>query len=68
VQSAAEIVAQLDAIDAGAVKRYAAKVMAAVTPTIAAVGPITRLENHSTFARRFGAAPLDSKSFPDAAE
>ena len=57
-----------DAIDAGAVKRYAAKVMRAGTPAIAAVGPIGRLENHATFARRFGAAPLDSKSLADAAE
>jgi len=63
VQTAAEIVAQLDAIDAGAVKHYAAKVMQAGTPTIAAVGPITRLENHAAFARRFGSTFLS-----DAAE
>ena len=63
VQTAAEIVAQLDAIDAGAVKRYAAKVMRSGTPTIAAVGPIARLENHAVFARRFGSTFLS-----DAAE
>ena len=45
------------------IKRYAAKVMQAGIPTVAAVGPIGRLENHATFARRFGAAPLS-----DAAE
>jgi predicted Zn-dependent peptidase len=58
VQSAAEIVAQLDAIDAATVKRYAAQVMQGVPaesgPTIAAVGPISKLESHMTFARRFG--------------
>jgi predicted Zn-dependent peptidase len=64
VQSAAEIVAQLDAIDVAAVKTYAARVVATGRPTIAAVGPVTRLEPHHVFARRFGG----SKSLPDAAE
>ena len=54
VQSAAEIVAQLDAIDAATVKRYAARVMADARPTIAAVGPVARLEKNDVFARRFG--------------
>jgi len=54
VQSAAEIVAQLDAIDAAAVKRYAARVMQGANPTIAAVGPVGKLESHAAFARRFG--------------
>jgi predicted Zn-dependent peptidase len=53
VQSSAEIVAQLDGIDAAAVKRYAAQVMQSSNPTIAALGPIGKLESHSTFARRF---------------
>ena len=64
VQSAAEIVAQLDAIDVAAVKAYAARVVATGRPTIAAVGPVTRLEPHHVFARRFGG----SKTLPDAAE
>ena len=64
VQSSAEIVAQLDAINTAAVKAYAARVVEAGHPTIAAVGPVTRLEAHHVFARRFGA----SKSLPDAAE
>ena len=51
VQSAREITEQLDAIDAAAVKRFAASVMQ--NPTIAAVGPIAKLENHSKFAGRF---------------
>jgi len=54
VQSAGEIVAQLDAIDAACVKRYAARVMQAGAPTIAAVGPVSKLEAHDVFARRFG--------------
>jgi predicted Zn-dependent peptidase len=56
VQSAAEIVEQLDAIDAAAVKRYAARVMQAGSPTIAALGPIGKLESHASFAGRFGSA------------
>jgi len=68
VQSAAEIVAQLDTIDAAQVKRYAARVIAeagsANGPTIAAVGPVGKLESHGKFANRFGAAAV----LPDAAE
>lgn len=56
VQTAAEIVAQLDAIDAAAVKRFAAGVMQNGAPAIAAVGPIGKLEAHQIFARRFGGA------------
>jgi predicted Zn-dependent peptidase len=56
VQSAAEIVEQLDAIDAAAVKRYAARVMQAGSPTIAALGPVGKLESHASFAGRFGSA------------
>ncbi|HVW72009.1 MAG TPA: pitrilysin family protein [Rhizomicrobium sp.] len=67
VQSAAEIVAQLDAIDVAAVKAYAARVVEAGHPTIAAIGPVGRLEPHHIFARRFGATSL-SKSLADAAE
>ena len=65
VQPAAEIVAQLDAIDPAAVKRYAARVMQEGSPTIAAVGPIGKLESHAVFARRFGST---SGILPDAAE
>jgi len=69
VQSAAEIVAQLDAIDAGAVKRYAASVIAGANlqngPTIAAVGPVGKLESQANFASRFGAP---AATLPDAAE
>jgi predicted Zn-dependent peptidase len=63
IQSPAEIVAQLDAIDVAAVKRHAARIMQAGRPTIAALGPVGRLESHECFARRFGAGAL-----PHAAE
>jgi predicted Zn-dependent peptidase len=55
VQSVPEIVGQIDAIDAGMVKRYAAQVMQSASPAIAAVGPVSRLESHDNFSRRFGA-------------
>jgi len=60
VQPAAEIVAQLDAIDAAAVKRYAATVMQAGSPTIAGMGPVQKLEPHAAFARRFGVTIADA--------
>jgi predicted Zn-dependent peptidase len=60
VQTPAEIVAQLDAIDAAAVKRFAARVMQDSIPAMAAVGPVGRLETHQSFARRFGAKNLKS--------
>jgi predicted Zn-dependent peptidase len=63
VQSAAEIVAQLDAIDAATVKAFAARVVEAGHPAIAAVGPVGKLEPHHVFVRRFG-----SKSLASAAE
>jgi len=34
-------------------------------PTIAAVGPVTKLESHAAFARRFAG---NSATLPDAAE
>src|ERR1700722_15480365 len=55
VQSAAEIVAQIDRVDAGELKRYAARVMA--SPSIAAIGPVGKLERHDVFAARFTQAP-----------
>jgi predicted Zn-dependent peptidase len=60
VQSAAEIVAQLDAIDVAAVKAYASRVVEAGHPTIAAVGPVGKLEPHHVFAGRFGSKFLAS--------
>ena len=51
VQSVAEIVAQIEAVDAAALKRYAARIM--VSPSMAAVGPVKALERHDVFAARF---------------
>jgi predicted Zn-dependent peptidase len=55
VQSIAEIVAQIDRVDANDIRRYAARVMA--SPSIAAVGPVKKLERHDVFAARFARAP-----------
>jgi predicted Zn-dependent peptidase len=55
VQSVAEIVAQIERVDASDVRRYAARVMA--SPSIAAVGPVKKLERHDVFAARFARAP-----------
>ena len=63
IPSPADIVAQLDAIALDMVKRHAAQVMQGGQPTIAALGPIARLESHQNFARRFGPGAL-----PHAAE
>jgi predicted Zn-dependent peptidase len=60
VQTPDEIVAQLDAIDASAVKRYAAKVASNANPTLAAIGPIGKLEKREAFAARFGTGTLAS--------
>ncbi len=56
VLSIEELTARLDAVDAAAVRRFGARVMAAADPAIAAIGPIGKLESHDTFARRFGTA------------
>jgi predicted Zn-dependent peptidase len=55
VQSTSEIVAQIEAVDAAALKRFAARVMA--SPAIAAIGPVKRLERHDVFAARFARTP-----------
>ncbi|MCP5412537.1 MAG: insulinase family protein [Alphaproteobacteria bacterium] len=60
LQSPAEIVAQIDAIDAARVRGYAARVMQSTRPAIAAIGPVARLESHARFAGRFGDAHLSS--------
>ena len=51
VQSIAEIVAQIERVDANDVKRYAGRVMA--SPSLAAIGPVKKLERHDVFAARF---------------
>jgi predicted Zn-dependent peptidase len=55
VLSIAEMTAQLEAVDVTAVRRVATRLMNTTQPTIAAVGPVKKLECAQTFARRFGA-------------
>lgn len=52
--SIAEMTARLDKIDAQAVRNFGARLMESANPTMAAVGPVERLEKHAAFARRFG--------------
>ncbi|WP_207478051.1 M16 family metallopeptidase [Arenibaculum pallidiluteum] len=47
-----EIVTRIDAVDAGMV-RQAARRMRACTPTVAALGPLGKLESHDRIAARF---------------
>ena len=51
LQSTAEIVAQIDAVDAPALRRYAERIM--TQPSMAAMGPVKKLERHDVFAARF---------------
>ena len=52
VQSVAEMVENIEAVDEGAVRAHAARIMQA--PSMAAIGPIRKLERHDVFAARFG--------------
>jgi len=54
VLSVEELSAKLDAVDAAAVRRFGAQVMAAGCPAIATVGPAGKFEPYETFAGRFG--------------
>lgn len=49
-----ELVQRIDAVDTGAVRRFAARICDNGNPAVAAVGPIRRLESRERFARRFG--------------
>ncbi|HWC62784.1 MAG TPA: pitrilysin family protein, partial [Rhizomicrobium sp.] len=51
VPSVSEIVEKIEAVDGKDVKRHAARVMRA--PSMAALGPIGRLESHAKFSGRF---------------
>ena len=46
-----ELVAQIDAVDAAAVERVARR-LASAPPTLAAIGPIERIEKYSRLAER----------------
>ncbi|HEX4304173.1 MAG TPA: pitrilysin family protein [Rhizomicrobium sp.] len=49
-----ELTAKLDAVDTAAVRAFGARIMEGGSPAIAAVGPVSKLESHAAFARRFG--------------
>jgi len=52
-----ELIAKLDAVDVSAVQRFGERVMNAGKPSLAALGPVGKLESYSSFANRFGASP-----------
>ena len=49
----AEMIGRVDAIDSGAVCRTARRILKGCRPTVAALGPIGRLESHDAIAARF---------------
>ncbi|HWE05640.1 MAG TPA: pitrilysin family protein, partial [Rhizomicrobium sp.] len=52
----AEIRAKLEAVDVGEVRRFGERLLTTARPTLAAIGPVGKLERYDSFARRFGAA------------
>ena len=50
-----EVTAKLDAVDAAAVRRFGETIMQTGTPTMAALGPIGKLESRAVFSQRFEA-------------
>jgi predicted Zn-dependent peptidase len=50
-----DLSAKLDAVDAAAVRRFGERMMNSEQPSLAVVGPHTKLESYATFANRFGA-------------
>jgi predicted Zn-dependent peptidase len=54
VLSIEELTAKLDEVDAAAVQRFGTRLMNSVRPTVAALGPVGRIEDYETFAARFG--------------
>lgn len=50
-----ELAAKLEAVDTNAVRRFGERMMNAIRPSIAAVGPHNKLESYDSFAKRFGA-------------
>jgi predicted Zn-dependent peptidase len=53
--STEEVLAKIDAVDAGALQRFAARTFERARPTVAAMGPAGRLEDYEVFAARFAA-------------
>ncbi len=56
----AEVIAEVEAVDAAAIRRFGTRLLGGTPPTMAAIGPIGRLESYTTFAARFGAARFGS--------
>ncbi len=52
-----ELAAKLDAVDAVAVRRFGAQIMASEPPTIVTVGPARKFERYEVLAERFGSRP-----------
>jgi predicted Zn-dependent peptidase len=55
--SVEEMIRRVEAVDAGAIRRFAEQLCQRGGPAIAAVGPAKRLESRDVFARRFGRSP-----------
>ncbi|HUJ03050.1 MAG TPA: pitrilysin family protein [Rhizomicrobium sp.] len=51
-----ELIAKLDAVDESAIRRFGERLMNAGKPSLAALGPIGKLESYDDFAGRFGAS------------
>ncbi|MDX5361197.1 MAG: insulinase family protein [Alphaproteobacteria bacterium] len=49
-----EVAAAIDAVDAAAVRRFAARLMHGGPPALAALGPVQSLEKYATLKKRFG--------------
>jgi predicted Zn-dependent peptidase len=49
-----ELTAKLDEVDVQAVRRFGSRLMNSVRPSMAALGPVDRIEDYETFAARFG--------------
>lgn len=53
-----ELTEKLDAVSVQKVRAFGERIMASPRPAIAAVGPVSALESHDMFSRRFGATTL----------
>jgi predicted Zn-dependent peptidase len=56
VLSVEELIARVDAVDAAAIRNFAARILRGGNPAIAAVGPVKHVESRDVFARRFGSS------------
>jgi predicted Zn-dependent peptidase len=49
-----EVVEKIDEVDAAAIKRVAERVISSSAPSLAAIGPLSRLETYDRLTARFG--------------